>query len=112
MPPPSRPMPRPPAQVQPYVEAMGPGLAVTFLLAFGGAEMHIADMPRGRSKHVALIGQEAAERLAAQSHRLQKRVPLAKAWLVAMLHWQGHSVAEIARRVRVTDVTVRNMLRR
>lgn len=112
MSPPSRPMPRPPAQVQPYVDAMGPDLAVTFLLAFGGAEMHIANMPRGRSEHVAVIGQEAAERLAAQSHRLQKRVPLAKAWLAAMLDWQGHSVAYIARKVRVTDVTVRKMLDR
>jgi len=81
------PMPKPTAQVEAYVEAMGPDLAVTFLLAFGGAEMAIPDSPNGRSAHEAVIGPEAAERLSDVAHRLQKRVPLAKNWLAAMLFW-------------------------
>jgi hypothetical protein len=108
---PARPMPRPTAQVEPYVTAMGAELAVQFLLTFGGAEMAIPDSPKGRSAFEAVIGTQAAEALAAQSHRLQKRVPLAKAWLAAMLDWQGHSVANIARTLRVTDVSVRKMLK-
>lgn len=109
---PTRPMPQPTAQVEAYVQALGPELAVTFLLTFGGAEMAVPDSPNGRSAHEALIGAEAAARLSAVSHRLQKRVPLAKGWLAAMLHWKGHSVAHIARTLRVSDVSVRNMLRK
>lgn len=108
---PARPMPKPTAQVEPYVEAMGPELAVTFLLAFGGAEMAVPDNPNGRSAHEALIGPEAAARLSALKDRLQRRVPLAKAWLAAMLHWQGHSIAHIARTLRTSDTSVRKMLK-
>jgi hypothetical protein len=106
-----RPMPKPTAQVEAYVEAMGPDLAVKFLLAFGGAEMVVPDAPNGRSAHEALIGPEAAARLSAVAHRLQKRVPLADNWLAATLHWQGHSIASIARTLRTTDITVRNLLK-
>jgi hypothetical protein len=38
-----RPFPKPPAQVQHFVEVLGPELTVQFLLAFGGAELYIAD---------------------------------------------------------------------
>ena len=106
-----RPMPKSTAQVEAYVEAMGPDLAVTFLLAFGGAEMAVPDAPNGRSAHEALIGPQAAARLSAMSRHLQKRVPLAKKWLAAMLHWQGHSIASIARTLRTTDITARNVLK-
>lgn len=106
-----RPMPKPTAQVEAYVEAMGPDLAVTFLLVFGGAEMSVPDSPSGCSAHEAVIGTEAAARMSVLSHRLQKRVPLAKNWLAAMLHWQGHSIASIARTLRTTDVSVRKMLK-
>lgn len=106
----ARPMPRPTAQVAPYVEALGADMAVRFLLAFGGAEMSMAADPTDRAAHVQLIGQDKAEALAAIAHRLQKRVPLAKKWLAAVLHWQGHSAAHIARTLRVSGVSVRRWL--
>lgn len=108
---PARPMPRPTAQVEPYVQALGPELAVTFLLTFGGAEMVVPEVPNGRSAHEKVIGPEAAVRLSAVRHRLQRRVPLAKAWLAAMLDWQGHSQAQIARTLRTTDISVRRILK-
>ena len=40
-------MPRPTAQVAPSVEALGADLAVTFRLAYGGAELYIANDPKG-----------------------------------------------------------------
>ncbi|WP_240335583.1 terminase gpP N-terminus-related DNA-binding protein [Pseudotabrizicola algicola] len=86
-------------------------MTVRFLLAFGGAEMAVPDSPNGRSAHEALIGSEAAARLSAAKDKLQRRVPLAKAWLAAMLYWQGHSTAHIARTLRVSDTSVRNMLK-
>ena len=106
----SRPMPKSTAQVAPYVEALGPETAVLFLLAYGGAELYIAADPKGRSSHEAFLGQDKARALATVVHLLPKRVPLAKQWLVRMLIWQGHSIAETARRVRTTDVTVSRWL--
>ena len=106
-----RPLPRPTAQVKPYVDILGYVLAVTFLLTFGGAEMTLSANPRGRSRLAAVVGHDKAKALAEQSHLLQKRVPLAKRWLTAYLAWQGHSAAEIARQLRVTDSSVRAWLK-
>lgn len=108
---PAAPMPKPTAQVAVYVDVLGADLAVTFLLTFGGAELHLAQNPRGQGQVEAVVGLERARALAAQDHRLQRRVPLAKKWLARMLNWQGHSTAHIARTLRTTDVSVRGLLR-
>lgn len=108
----ARPMPRPPAQVAPYVDALGAELTVHFLLQFGRAELYLSNDPQGRSAVEALIGADRVKALAFSNHRaLQKRVPLAKPWLAAMLHWQGQSTADIARTLRATDVSVRGWLK-
>ena len=107
---PSTPRPKATAQVAPYVEALGPDLAVRFLLEFGGAELSIADSPKARSAFAAFVGPEAAARLAALKDRLPRRVPLAKPWLARSLHWAGHSKAQIARTLRVSDISVRKWL--
>lgn len=107
----ARPMPRPTAQIAPYHEVLGLDLAVRFLLAFGGAELSIAKHPTGRSALCDLIGADHERALAAIRDRLPRRVPLAKQWLAAVLDWQGHSVAEIARQLRVSDTAVRKWLR-
>ena len=106
----ARPMPRPTAQVADYVDVLGADLAVHFLLRFGGAEMYIPADPKGKSALQDLLGYDKLKELAARP-RLQRRVPLAKQWLAAMLDWQGHSKAEIARTLRVSDVAVRRWLR-
>ena len=109
---PARPMPRVSAQVEPYVECLGAELAVQFLLRFGGAELYIPANPGAASSLCALVGAEATARMA-NHHRIGqhvRRVPLARRWLALMLHWQGHSIAQIARTLRATDVTVRNYI--
>ena len=107
----TRPMPRPTAQVEPFVDALGAELAVRFLIFYGGAELYVSDDPKGRSSHEAFLGYDAAKALAAEAHRLPKRIPLAHVWLARMLarilDWQGKSTASIARTLRVTDVSVR-----
>ena len=108
---PVRPMPRPTAQVQPYVDAMATEKAVEFILHLGGAELWIPKTLRGKTEFEALIGPEAAQALAERSERLQKRVPLAKAWLVAMMDWQRIPASRIARRLRISDNSVRRMLK-
>lgn len=107
----ARPMQRPTAQVEAYVKAMGPDLAVSFLLHFGGADLFIPKRPNAATAYVPLIGIEAARALGERADTLQKRVPLAKDWLVAMLDWQGCTVAEIARELRISDVSVRAKLK-
>lgn len=104
--------PDPPAQVAPYAAVLGTELALQFLLEFGGAELYIARSPRRRSRVVRLVGAERARALAAVAERLPARVPLAKPWCAAMLRAQGLPVAEIARRLHASDVSVRGWLRR
>lgn len=108
---PARPMPRVTAQVDPYVKSLGPELAVTFLLHYGGAELYIRTRPDAGTGYADLIGLDGAKSLAEYTDRMQRRVPLAKSWLTAMLDWQGYSVPEIARKLRVSDVSVRRMLK-
>lgn len=109
---PARPMPQPTAQVEPFHEVLGPEMTAAFLLQFGGAERHFAADPKGRSAVERLIRTDKAKALAESRNRaMQKRVPLAKQWLARMLHWQGHSGADIARTLRATDVSVRGWLK-
>jgi len=108
---PARPMPKPTAQVAPFVEAMGHELAIAFLLRFGGSEPTLPKSPCGRSEAERLVGPEALAALARRAHLLPRRVPLANRWLAACLFAQGHSTSEIARRLRASDVSVRRWLR-
>jgi len=103
--------PDPPAQVEVYVAVLGCDLTIDFLLTFGGTELYLTETPKDRSRLVALVGKEKAAALGRQAHLLQRRVPLAKPWLAACLGARGLSVAEIARTLRVTDVSVRGWLR-
>ena len=107
----ARPMPRPTAQVLPYVEVLGADLAVTFLLQFGGAGITFSADPKGGGAVELLVGYDRAKALAAHSRLgLYHRVPLAKRWLAAMLQWQGQSIAGIARTLRTSDVSVSRWL--
>ena len=106
----ARPMPRPTAQVEPYVQILGVDLTMAFLLKFGGAQLYLPNDPKGKGEVETLLGYHKLKELAARPG-LQSRVPLAKRWLAAMLDWQGHSGAHIARTLRVTEQTARRYLR-
>ena len=82
-----------------------------FLMTYGGAELYFADDPKGRASHEAMLGHDKAKALAAHPGVSQRRIPLARRWLAAMLRWQGNSSAGIARQLRVTDVSVRRWLK-
>ncbi len=102
---------RPPANVAPYVAALGYEGVMDFLLEFGGAEMAFSTSPKSWSLLSWTIGPEAAARLADALGPVKRRVPLAGHWLARMLDRQGLSVAEIARRLRRSDVAVRRWLK-
>lgn len=54
---------------------------------------------------------EAAQRLADCAHLLPRRVPLGNQWLARALAAKGATTAEIAQRLRCSDVTVRGYLK-
>lgn len=100
---------RPPAHLAAYVDILGADLAVDFLLAFGGAELYLARNPSARGRLAQVVGPEKAGALAAAADglRLPKRVPTGKDWIARVLNEKGLPVAEIARRLHTTDVTIR-----
>ena len=104
--------PKPTAQVSPYVDVLGIELTIDFLLAFGGAEIPLSHRPGDASRVAAVVGPELASALAAKDHLLQRRVPLAKAWLAGCLRARGLSVNDIARTLRSSDVSIRRVLRK
>ncbi|WIY25010.1 helix-turn-helix domain-containing protein [Parasedimentitalea psychrophila] len=108
---PDLPHPKPTAQVEPYFEVLGLDDTLRFIEAFGGTEIYIAKNPRTRSSVAALVGYDKANALTNISHRLQSRVPLAKKWRTCAYKAQGLATVEIARKLGVTDVAVRNWLR-
>lgn len=105
---------RTPAHIAGYVDVLGTDDAVEFLLTFGGAELYLAETPTERSQVVQVIGMERATALAkvASDRDMPRRVPTAKPWLAAVLWQKGLPVAKIARRLHVSDVTVRSYLKR
>lgn len=102
--------PRPPAHVQPYVDALGADLALAFLLHFGGADLYIPANPTARSELVSVVGVEGAQALYQVRDRLQYRVPTAKPWIARMLKEKGLSKAAIARKMHATVPTVTRWL--
>lgn len=104
--------PRPPAQVAPFVSVLGVPGAMTFLLTFGGAELYLARTPTSRSRVAQLVGEDRARALAelAETRGLPARIPTAKPWIARCLFSEGLAKAEIARKLHVSDVTVRKWL--
>jgi len=104
-------LPRPPAHVTPYVDALGHDLAVEFLLRFGGSRLYWAQDPKGRSEAEALVGAEKLRALSAFRPREVTRVPTARPWLAHALKRRGLPVNQIARMLHVSDVAVSKYLR-
>ncbi|KJZ21842.1 hypothetical protein [Tritonibacter mobilis] len=103
--------PKPTAQVEPYVQALGLEDALKFIKAFGGTEIYIAVQPKSRSQVVEVVGYAKARILASVAETLPRRVPLAKQWRARVYASKGLRNAEIARMLGVTDETVRAYLR-
>ena len=102
--------PKPTAQVEPYVQALGLEDALKFLAAFGGTEIYIAADPKSRSRVVEVVGYAKARMLASIIEQLPRRVPLAKQWRAKVYHAMGHSKAEVARKLSIHEDTVRRYL--
>ena len=99
-----------PPSVTPYVEALGPEGAETFLLGFGGSQIYIPSNPRPASPLVKEIGLEPTQAMRRVFGQGQLKVPLAKPWLARRLDAAGVARPEIAKRLHVTRESVRSYL--
>jgi len=102
--------PEPPAEVERYFEALGFELGLKFIETFGGTKVRFNESPRRQSKLVLLVGYPGARALWEVSARLPARVPLVKGWRARVYLSKGLSRAAIARKLGVTDETVRGYL--
>ncbi|PTW61410.1 hypothetical protein C8N35_102119 [Breoghania corrubedonensis] len=104
-------LPRPPAHIAPYVEALGHQRAAEFLLAFGGAAAYVAENPQERGKMTEAIGEDSVRALGAVlGFGRIDRVPVAGWWVAQVLYCRGASISQIARELRTSDKTVRKWL--
>lgn len=100
-----------PAHIQPYVDVLGLGLTIDFLLAFGGAPIYLpGERTHGDSRISEVIGSAKAVALGQHLGKGMVRVPLAKPFIAAYLFANQTPIVEIARRLHVSDVSVRRWL--
>jgi hypothetical protein len=103
-----------PANLRPFVDVLGEGGAIAFLLEFGGATFYLAEDPKGGSEILQHLGEakgrELVARLRQGTAHPYLRFPVAKKWLAATMRRDGAPYSAIARRLHVTDSTVRSWL--
>ena len=100
-----------PANLEPFVKVLGEELAITFFLLFGGAPVYLSLRPQDNSDLSQAIGPDNVKALAEElgvGHYY--RVPINKRWLAQVMSRNGTSVLSIARKLHVSDVTVRKYL--
>ena len=103
-------LPKPPAQLEAIVEALGIDDAVAFILAFGGTELYIARAPTGENPIAKQFGLQKAQALSKVAGRIPPRIPLQKPFLAKYFCAKGLTNSEIARKLHVADHTVRRYL--
>lgn len=101
---------RPPAHIAPIVEIFGQDDAVEFLLEHGGGYLYFSDNPTARNPVAKRFGRDKAVALGRVYGRRNMRVPLAKDWVMRVLASRGVGTHEIAKRLHVSDVTVRRAI--
>lgn len=108
----SEPM-RIPANLVPFINTLGIDKGIEFILRFGGSAMYFPKKPQdGRSMASSLLTAEEIIALSQAVDRDYLRVPVGKKFIAQYLHSQNVSVGEIARRLHMTDVTIRGWLKK
>lgn len=101
-------------QAELYVNVLGLELAATLFLNFGGTVVYFANRPQEHAALSQTIGSDACERISAELTRRSRepwaRVPLANLFLARFLRSQGNKTAQIARKLRISDWSVRRYL--
>lgn len=101
---------RPPAHIAPIVEILGQRDAVAFLLEHGGGYLYFSDKPSARNQVARRFGHDKAAALGRALGPGNIRVPLAKPWIMRVLAAEGMGTHAIAKKLHVSDVTVRRAI--
>lgn len=99
-------LPRTPTQLAAIEEALGTDDMVNFVMAFGGAELHISRSPKRDNPIAQQFGLQKAQALGKVADRIPARIPIPKRWLAHYFRAKGLTQAQIARKLHTTDVTV------
>ncbi len=103
-------MPAPPANLEPYVKALGVEGAMALFLSVGGSEIYLPKHSTRRSLAARTIGADKVDQLVNAMGYGYYKVPLAREWCAEVLRAKGESIAEIARTIRADVATVRRWL--
>nr|WP_278437068.1 transposase family protein [Brucella anthropi] len=103
---------RPPAQIAVFVDVLGLELTIEFLLAFGGSPIQLSARPQAGSLLSEILSLEQISALAKKTGGGWHRVPTCKPFLCSYFSAKNMSVSAIARKLHITDTTVRSMIRR
>lgn len=97
-----------PANLLPFVEAIGADKACDLFLTLGGAQIYLSTSPRAEAKLAQAVGPDAAAVLGKALGPGYLRIPLAREWTARHLKEQrGLAISQIARTVRADEATVR-----
>lgn len=96
-----------PANIEPYVEALGVDDAMRLFLSVGGSDIYLPRRSSPRSQAARTVGPDRVDKLAKVIGYGYIKVPLAKRWMAEVMKSQGVSTAEIARTIRTEVATVR-----
>ncbi|PYE86894.1 helix-turn-helix domain containing protein [Phyllobacterium leguminum] len=100
-------IPKIPANVAPYVKALGADEAMRLFLSIGGSCIYLPATSTERSVAARTIGEHNVECLAREIGPGYIKIPLARKWVAATMKAKGASHNEIARTLRADVATVR-----
>jgi hypothetical protein len=99
-----------PAHIEPFVEVLGEDGALAFLLEHGGGYLYLTEKPTSKNPVAVMFGVEKAAKLGAKLRHPHMRVPLAKPWMAKLLASKGMGTHAIARKLHMSDTSVRNWI--
>lgn len=95
-------VPKVPAQVQPYVDALGVEMTLLLFEKFSGTSIYIPRRPSERNALAAVIGEENIAKLTTIGSSSHFEVPMVKRWRALCYHEKGLNGTQIARKLGVT----------
>ncbi|MGO4196751.1 hypothetical protein AB4Z13_15445 [Rhizobium sp. YAF28] len=102
-----------PEMVSPFFDVLGVELAVSLLLEWGGTPLYLPrpdSILRQGGDLVDLVGADKARQLGGAIGAGHIKIPICREFLCRYFHSKGFSKLKIARKLKVSDETVRRIL--
>lgn len=100
-----------PEHIAKFVRIIGEDDTASLLLNFGGAASYFAARPEKVGALREILSVEKIQLLAEHFGGRVERIPLGNAFIARHLRSKGMSIQDIARKLHVSDVSVRDILR-